>query len=371
MGATTSILRAAEDHALAACVLDSAFRDLRTVAEELVNRGRFPVPQFLLSWALEMIRTEVTARAAFDPLELMPIKCAPLAVCPAFFGVASDDTFVLPHHTQDLHNAWAGERVLRVFDGGHNGVRPTWFLEEAADFLVDRMRGLGGYRPVPSGLAGAAKEEEDDSSNEDPSQDGRPTPRLVSPISERLQLDADVAAGPVSSALSEAKVPRKKFPLAMELTKIGFSTEAVVEATRQCSTVEDALDWLHKQQQSGDAFFALDMRPPEGRVPPAMEVAAGAAERGYAAERARPPPRAPPPPQPQHLQQQQPQPRSQLCPRPVPSGPRRVGPPGATLAQQLRFLGFSDAEVDAASRRCLTLEAAMEWLAMQRVTVHL
>merc|ERR1719346_746592 len=37
MGATTSILRAAEDHALAACVLDSAFRDLQTVAEELVT----------------------------------------------------------------------------------------------------------------------------------------------------------------------------------------------------------------------------------------------------------------------------------------------------------------------------------------------
>jgi len=27
---------------------------------------------------------------------------------------------------QDLHNAWAGERLLRVFDGGHNGVRPSW-----------------------------------------------------------------------------------------------------------------------------------------------------------------------------------------------------------------------------------------------------
>merc|ERR1719401_1727904 len=38
MGATTSILRAAEDQELAACVLDSGFRGLRAVAEELVNR---------------------------------------------------------------------------------------------------------------------------------------------------------------------------------------------------------------------------------------------------------------------------------------------------------------------------------------------
>lgn len=346
MGATTSILRAAKDHDLAACVLDSAFRDLRTVAEELVNRGRFPVPQFLLSWALELIRTEVTARAAFDPLELLPIECAPLAKCPALFGVASDDTFVLPHHTQDLHNAWAGERVLRVFDGGHNGVRPTWFLEEAADFLVERLR----PKEAPASCVRAQDEDDEGSNNED----GRPTPRLVSPITERLQLDADGAAGPVSSALFDAKVPRRKYALAMELTKIGFGTEAVVQATRQCSTVEDALEWLH--QQPGDVFAGYEAAPPAGRVAPTEDndrtVIKGAV---VASERARPP-GGPPKPQP---------------PLPSIAPSRRVGPPGATLAQQLLFLGFREDECDAASKRCLTLEAAMDWLSAQRVTVHL
>jgi hypothetical protein len=29
-----------------------------------------------------------------------------------------------------------------VFDGGHNGLRPSWFLEEAATFLLDRLNEL-------------------------------------------------------------------------------------------------------------------------------------------------------------------------------------------------------------------------------------
>jgi len=373
MGATTSILRAAEDQALAACVLDSAFRDLKAVAEELVNRGRFPVPAFLLSWALEMIRSEVSSRAAFDPLELKPIKCAPLATCPAFFGVASDDTFVLPHHTEDLHNAWGGERVLRVFDGGHNGVRPTWFLEEAADFLVDRMRGRGEVsNPSVQQQVGIPRartrelgeKDEEESSNED----GKPTPRLVSPLTERLQLDADVAAGPVGSALSEANVPRRKHALAMELTKIGFSTEAAVQATTQCSTIEDALEWLHKHPS--DAFSRYEMGPPQGRVAPGSEASEASASSKATTDRARQQPQPPPKPK------VPPKPTAAADPPQVTSsGPpprlRRVGPPGASLAQQLHFLGFNEAEVDAAIKRSLSLEAAMEWLSAQRVTVHL
>lgn len=321
MGATTSILRAAEDHELAACILDSAFRDLRTVAEELVNRGRFPVPPFVLNWALEMIRSEVMTRGAFDPLELMPINCAPKAQCPAFFGVASDDTFVLPHHTQDLHNAWAGERVLRVFDGGHNGVRPTWFLQEAADFLVDRM------------CEPPSKSKEDDECEN--SEDGK-TPRLESPIAESLHLDADVAAGPVSSAaLSEARVPEHKHAMAMELTKMGFGTAAVVQATRDCSTVDEALGWLLKQ--SGDAPCRLETGPPAGRKAPGEPV------------------KEPSPPRPML----------------TPSAPMPKAPPGATLAQQLLFLGFNEDEVDAATRRSLDLEAAVDYLSGQQVSVQL
>merc|ERR1712007_14611 len=93
----------------------------------------------IVDMVLESIRSEVRDRADFDLQDLAPIQFVHKAVCPALFGVASDDSSVLPHHTQDLHKVWAGERLLRVFDGGHNCRRPSWFLEEAADFLVERL----------------------------------------------------------------------------------------------------------------------------------------------------------------------------------------------------------------------------------------
>mmetsp|Transcript_137855 Transcript_137855/g.428383 ORF Transcript_137855/g.428383 Transcript_137855/m.428383 type:complete len:518 (+) Transcript_137855:96-1649(+) len=360
MGATTSILRAAEDHDLAACVLDSAFRDLRTVAEELVSRGRFPVPAFLLSWALEMIRSEVSTRASFDPLELMPINCAPNAVCPAFFGVASDDTFVLPHHTQDLHNAWAGERVLRVFDGGHNGVRPTWFLEEAADFLVDRLRSRGTLKEIAApgrkfASDQTAKENEEDSAGE---ADGRPTPRLVSPLTERLQLDAERATGSLSAEVLEGHVPARKHQLAAELAKMGFRTEAVLAAVKYTDTVEDALEWLLRQP--GEAKCKVDNRPPAGARdhPPGTahgNTAEASESRSTGTRERRPPPRVPAPEAPAP---------------PAPPPPGRL-PPGANLAEQLMFLGFDEMHTDAASKRCLTIDAAMDYFSTNSVTVHL
>jgi len=93
---------------------------------------------------------------------------------------------VLPHHTQDLHNAWAGERLLRVFEGGHNGVRPAWFLEEASDFLVERLGKAGpgstmqkqpiGHRIGPPG-SGARGDFEDDGPPECPESPTSPEPQ--------------------------------------------------------------------------------------------------------------------------------------------------------------------------------------------------
>merc|ERR1712232_99773 len=109
MGAATSILRASEDWGIAALVLDSPFSSLRLVAEELVNSGMVTVPEFLLNAALQMVRSEIQERAHFDIEELLPVKKAPHARSPALFAVASDDDFVLPHHTKKLHDAWGGE----------------------------------------------------------------------------------------------------------------------------------------------------------------------------------------------------------------------------------------------------------------------
>lgn len=139
MGAGAAVLRAAEDDQLAACVLDSPFSDLRLVVEEYLGGMNLHIPDFVLSMCLRQVRGEIQARAGFDPYELAPILKAPAARCPALFAVASDDAFILPHHTFDIHNAWGGERLLSQFTGGHTGRRPGWFMDEAADFLLDRL----------------------------------------------------------------------------------------------------------------------------------------------------------------------------------------------------------------------------------------
>merc|ERR1712232_666102 len=151
MGAAAAVLRAAEDPDLAACVLDSPFSDLRTVVEEYVDSMRLQIPKILIQTCLKQVRVEIQSLAGFDPFEVKPVRCAHTASCPALFAVATDDNFVLPHHTFDLHNVWGGERRLSQFTGGHSGRRPAWFMDEAADFLVDRLHSVSPKsRPGPS-----------------------------------------------------------------------------------------------------------------------------------------------------------------------------------------------------------------------------
>jgi pimeloyl-ACP methyl ester carboxylesterase len=312
MGAATSILRAAEDKELAACVLDSAFGDLRIVAEELVNRGRIKIPQFIVNFGLEIIRQEVNTRAEFDPLDLMPINYAPKAICPALFGAAQDDTFVLPHHTQDLHNVWNGDRMLRIFDGGHNGVRPSWFLEEAADFLVERL----------SSPPGASRD--------------RP-PAVSSPVRDRGAERARMVEhlGPMDAG---------KRQIVDELIKRGFGGDMAFEAAKRYPSVEAATAWL--LNQSGSTKDDLVSKPIRTQAP-----LAGA----HAKNR------------PDMLSGDTPGP--DVDENGLPAGGR--APVKGKVVEQLRFLGFDQHKCEEAARRCPTVEDAMDWLVSQDVVVKL
>jgi len=149
MGAATAILRAAKDHCIAACVLDSPFGNLRQLMEEVVGRT-LHLPSFLADMAIETVRSEVCARASFDLNDVAPLSSAPKANCPAFFGAALDDELVLPHHTKDLHAAWGGDACMHMFKGGHNGERPRWYINHAVEFLVNNFQSwAGGYETIP------------------------------------------------------------------------------------------------------------------------------------------------------------------------------------------------------------------------------
>lgn len=313
MGAATSILRAAEDQDLAGCVLDSAFCDISTVAEELVNRGRIKVPQFILNMGLEVIRNEVKERAQFDLGELVPIKFAPKASCPAFFGVAQDDTFVLPHHTHDLHNVWKAERVLRVFDGGHNGVRPAWFLEEASDFLCQR---LGKNDEFTEGDAAVNL---DRSSSLDAPDETTPRPNAESSASK-------------GATEPQGEAARRRHIVAGDLIKMGFGGDMAFEAAKRHSSTDDATAWLLHQPGSvagaGEPGVSRPVRKNDDAAAQ-KAVTTGTASSGDA------------------------------------TAATMVASSNGTVLERLRHLGFTDSNAQEAARRCPTLEDAVEWLVSQ------
>lgn len=326
------------------------------------------------------MRTEVSSRAGFDPLTLVPIESASQAVCPAFFGVASDDTFVLPHHTQDLHDAWVGERVLRVFDGGHNGVRPDWFLEEAADFLIERMRG-GGLVRVPDtvgplsapdqacqrGLAKTSRQEAPSTA-----------PQPGAPVTRRFHLDSGVEGEHTFRSLEDMlkQVPAHKHSLATELAQMGIGFDSVFAATKECSTLEESVQWVSRQRKSDDpseiktggqgATLWSQCAKQSGEacaasVEPGVcrgaHTAQGGAQAGMTSTA-------------------QAKPATFIYPTSTQSKTRlessmRVGGGCHKLAEDLVFLGFEEALCEKASHRCLTLEAAIDYLSSEHVTVHL
>jgi pimeloyl-ACP methyl ester carboxylesterase len=138
MGAATAVFGASGDSRIAACVLDSTFSNISLVATEVIRR-KCRIPKILVKAALQVVRREVKIKADFDLLDLVPSEAALQAKCPALFGAAEDDTFVLPSHTRRVYDAWSGDKTLYQYTGGHNGARPSWFLVEAAAFLAQRL----------------------------------------------------------------------------------------------------------------------------------------------------------------------------------------------------------------------------------------
>lgn len=335
MGAATSILRAASDPELAACILDSPFSDLSKVAEDLVNNGIVTVPEFLVKMALQMVNKEVKTRAEFDIGELAPIRRAPQARSPVVFAVAEDDDFVLPYHSRRLWNAWGGvDRELVTFQGGHNGARPEWFMERAAEFLLSkfmetsgssgaRLSGLGLHQPANPAQAALEESESEDAP-------------LVPPPPPEGQAAALPPAGEGSAGPADGSkpslVPRParnaalvvpsspEALVAQKLVMMGFSEDMASLAARKNPNVEAAIEWISTQsvhilQESAKSLERMDLRAP---------------------------------------------PRSSV----IGSGPPDQA--ANSLVTQLTDLGFSSSQAGEAARRCSSVEAAVEWLLTQR-----
>lgn len=171
MGSTTALLYGDRDPTIAAMVLDSPFADLMALANEIAQNARdngLRVPGFAISITTGLIRRSVRKRANFDPYEVSPIKNCDKCFIPALFAHGEKDAFIKPHNSEQLHEAYAGDKNLILFDGDHNSPRPDFFFDSAVIFLRQTLgvkdehcldtsdRGSGGasraFRPSVGGL---------------------------------------------------------------------------------------------------------------------------------------------------------------------------------------------------------------------------
>jgi len=142
MGAVTALLYVERDPALGAICLDSPFASLRQLAEELAQSDRvaFPVPSWLVTAALALVRMRVKALADFDIEDLVPLEHAKQSHVPAIFLHARQDTFILPAHSRRLYDAYAGDKELVTVDGDHNSERSEQVINHAVGFFKRAFR---------------------------------------------------------------------------------------------------------------------------------------------------------------------------------------------------------------------------------------
>jgi len=148
MGAATALLHGDRDPSIAAMVLDSPFADLTQLAEEMVDKGRqqgLTVPGFVVSIAIRMIRSSVQKQAGFNIRDLSPAAHADRCFIPALFVAGEDDDFIAPHHAQQIHDKYAGDRNFVKVAGDHNSSRPRFLYDSAAIFLQTCLQ-------IPDGL---------------------------------------------------------------------------------------------------------------------------------------------------------------------------------------------------------------------------
>ena len=141
MGAATALMHGDRDPSIAGMVLDSPFTSLRGLAEELVDVFLgMNLPKWMVSMALNMIRSTIKGKARFDINELSPITHADKTFIPALFVAAESDSFIRPHHARRLFDAYSGDKNLVMVEGDHNSARPKFFLDSVAIFFHNTLQ---------------------------------------------------------------------------------------------------------------------------------------------------------------------------------------------------------------------------------------
>ena len=103
MGAVTSIFYTSrEPAAITGMVLDSPFSSLNTLTLELA-KTHSKIPIVIAKIVLKFLRKSIMSRTGMDIDKLNPIDHIPRCFIPSVFIVAKGDTFVQPHHGENLY----------------------------------------------------------------------------------------------------------------------------------------------------------------------------------------------------------------------------------------------------------------------------
>ena len=139
MGAVTALLHADRDPSIAALVLDSPFSSLSKLVNELAYQYT-KLPSLLVSPVLKLVSNTIKNKVHFDIYKLSPIDHVKSSFIPALFATATGDDFIKPQHSQDLHDAYQGDKNFIKFEGDHNSARPTFFYDSASIFLFTTLQ---------------------------------------------------------------------------------------------------------------------------------------------------------------------------------------------------------------------------------------
>lgn len=139
MGAVTSLLHGDRDPSIGGMVLDSPFADMKQLVSELAKTYT-KIPSIFVSAAMKLVRSSIKSKANFDVYDLTPISHVKECFIPALFAAANSDDFILPHHSEELHAAYAGDKNLVKLEGDHNSPRPSFFFDSVVIFFHNTLQ---------------------------------------------------------------------------------------------------------------------------------------------------------------------------------------------------------------------------------------
>lgn len=88
----------------------------------------------------KFIARSVKDKAKFELDKVKPINHVDKAFVPILFGHANEDDFILPSHSEELHEKYAGDKNLITFDGDHNTPRPQFFEDSVVIFFINSLQ---------------------------------------------------------------------------------------------------------------------------------------------------------------------------------------------------------------------------------------